>query len=247
MTDNFLFKYRIKHTLHSCFHILDCLIDNLIQTKVYALLICQLFCHCIRTNVKSDDDRIGCSCQRYVGFVDCTNTAVDHTNDNFFVGQFCQTLFNGFYRTLNVCFNDDRKFFKVTCLNLVKQVIQRKFSFCFFEQMFFIFCNKGSCKALCFFIARECHQDLTCIRNIAETKDLNRCRRTCLFDTSSSVIHHSTDFTAACAGCDEISYMKCTLLYKDRSNRSFTFIKLCLNNKTSCRTVRVCFKFQHFC
>ena len=113
--------------------------------------------------------------------------------------------------------------------------------------MFLVFSNECSCKALGFLIARECHQDLTCIRNITEAKDLNRCRRTCFFDTSASVIHHCTHFTTACACCNKVAYMKCTFLYKNCGNRSLTFIKLSLNNKTSCRTIRICLEFQYLC
>ena len=58
MTDNFLLKYRIKHTLHGSFYIFDCLINNSIQTKIYTFLLSKLFCGCIRTDIKADNDRI---------------------------------------------------------------------------------------------------------------------------------------------------------------------------------------------
>ena len=119
-------------------HIFDCLINNFVKTKIYAFLICKLFCHRIRTNVKSDDDRIGSCCQRYVGFIDCAYTAVDHTNNNLFIRKFDQTLFHGFYRTLYICFDDDRQFFQITCLNLIKEIIKGKFAFCFFKEVFLI-------------------------------------------------------------------------------------------------------------
>ena len=41
--------------------------------------------------------------------------------------------------------------------------------------------------------------------------------------------------------------MESTFLNKDSSNRTFTFIKLSLNYKTSCFTVRICFEFTNFC
>ena len=43
MTYYLLLVDRIKHTLHSSFHIFDCLINNFVKTKIYALLISQLF------------------------------------------------------------------------------------------------------------------------------------------------------------------------------------------------------------
>ena len=247
MTDDFLFEYRIKHTLHCCLYILDCLINNFIKTEIHTFLICKLFCHRIRTNIKADDDRIGGCSKGYVRFIDCTNATVDHTYNNFFIGKLGKTLFHCLYRSLYVCLDDKRKLLKIACLDLIKQIIQRKFALCFFKQMFLILCNKGSRKVLGFLVTRECHQNLPCIRNITETKDLNRSGWSCLFYSSSSVIHHCTYFTAACTCCNEISDMKGSLLYKDCRNRSFTFIKLCFDHKTSCCTVRVCFKLQYLC
>ena len=58
MADYLLLEYRIQHTLHGSFHVLNCLVDNTVQTKIYAFLLCQLFRCGIRTNVESDDDRI---------------------------------------------------------------------------------------------------------------------------------------------------------------------------------------------
>ena len=46
---------------------------------------------------------------------------------------------------------------------------------------------------------------------------------------------------------EEISDMESTLLYEDRSNRSFAFIQLSLDHKTSCCAVRVCFQFRNLC
>ena len=89
MTDNFLLEYRIQHTLHGSFHIFDCLIDDSVQTKIYTFLLSKLFCCCIRTNVKSDDDRVRCSCKTYVRFIDSTNTAMDYFYNYFFVGKLC--------------------------------------------------------------------------------------------------------------------------------------------------------------
>ena len=172
---------------------------------------------------------------------------MDHTNNNLFIRKFDQTLFHGFYRTLYICFDDDRQFFQITCLNLIKEIIKGKFAFCFFKEVFLILGNKCCRKVFRFFVTRECHQDLTCIRHITKTKNLNRCGRSCFFDTSSSVIHHCTYLTATCACCNKVTYMKSTLLYKDRCNRTFTFVKLSLDNKTSGCTVRVRFQFKYFC
>ena len=125
MSDNLFLEYRIQHTFHSCLYVLDGLINNSIQTKVYSLLLCNRFCSSIWPYVKSDNDRIRCACQRYIRFIDGTYASVDHLYYHFLVRQFYQALFHCLYRALNICFNDNRKLFQITSLDLTEQIIQR--------------------------------------------------------------------------------------------------------------------------
>ena len=46
--------------------------------------------------------------------------------------------------------------------------------------------------------------------------------------------------------CDGVSYVECSLLYENCCDRTFSFIQLCLDHKTSCRAVRVSLKLHHF-
>ena len=54
----FFLKYRVKHSLHRCLYIFNCIVDNTVQTDIYTFTVCCFFCSCIRTYIKSDDDRI---------------------------------------------------------------------------------------------------------------------------------------------------------------------------------------------
>ena len=124
MADNLLFKDRIQHALHGRFHILDCLIDYLVQSHIHFLALCYGLRRHIRSYVKADDDGVGSRCQRYVGFVDGANAAVDYLYHNFFIGQLHKTLLHCFHRTLYVSLDDDRQFLDIAGLDLAEQVIQ---------------------------------------------------------------------------------------------------------------------------
>mgnify|MGYP006977834272 CR=1 FL=1 len=50
---------------------------------------------------------------------------MDHLYNHFFVGKFGQTLFYSFHRSLYICFDNERKFLQIACLNLIKEIIQR--------------------------------------------------------------------------------------------------------------------------
>lgn len=85
MTKYFFFEYRIKHSFHSCLYILNRIIDDTIQTYIYALSLCCFFCSCIRTYVKSNDNCIRCRCKADIRLIDRTNTTMDHFYNNFVV------------------------------------------------------------------------------------------------------------------------------------------------------------------
>ena len=62
MADNLLLKYRIQHTLHRSLYVLNCLVNDTIQSDIYFFTFCNGFCSCIWSYIKSDDDGIGCRC-----------------------------------------------------------------------------------------------------------------------------------------------------------------------------------------
>ena len=94
----------------------------------------------------------------------------------------------------------------------------------------------------CLFVIFCCNQDLSCVWHVTKTQDLYRSGRTCLFYSSSLVIHHGTDFTGACAGGNEVTYTQGSFLYQDRGNRASSFVKLCLDHETSCHSLRIGFQ-----
>ena len=247
MTDDLLFKYRIQHTLHSSFNILDCLIDDTIQTQVNLFTLCNRLRGHIRSYVEADNNRIGCRCQRYIGLIDRTNTTMNNFDYYFFVGQFYKALFYCLYRTLNVRLDDQRQFFYITSLNLAEQIIQRQFGLGVLQKLIFALCDEGLSVASCLFLVGSCHQDIACTRNVVQTQDLNRHGWTSLFHSAALVVHHCTDLTIARTSRYVVADTQSTFLNQNGSNRSFTLIQLCLDDKASCFTVRVCFQFFYFC
>ena len=161
MTDHLFLKYRIQHTLHSSFYVFNRLIDNFIQTYIYLLTLCNGFCSRIRTYIKTNDDRIGSRSQGNVRFIDGTNTTMDHLYYYFFIRQLGQALLYCFYRTLDICFDDQRKFLYISCLDLAEQVIQGQFCLSVFQKLILALRNEGLSKASCLFFIVSCYKYLT--------------------------------------------------------------------------------------
>ena len=61
-----------------------------LSTHIDTLAIRSRFCHRIGSDIESDDNCIGSRSKCHVGFVDCTNTAVDDFDHDLLVGQLCQ-------------------------------------------------------------------------------------------------------------------------------------------------------------
>ena len=61
------------------------------------------------------------------------------------------------------------------------------------------------CEASCLFLVLVRDEYLTCVRNIVESKDLNRSGRASLFDTVALIVHHGADFTVAAASGDSVT------------------------------------------
>ena len=118
MTGYLLLVYRIQHTLHGSLYILDRLIDDAVQTHVDFLTVRDGFRLSVRTNVETDNDRIGSGCKCNVRLVNRANAAVDDFDNNFLVGKFYETLFYSLYGALYIGFYDDRKFLDISGLDL---------------------------------------------------------------------------------------------------------------------------------
>ena len=123
MTGYLLLVYRVEHTLHGCLDILDRLVDDTVQTHIDFLAVCDGLRLCVRTNVETDDDRVGSGCKGNIGLVDRADAAMDDFDNNFLVGKFYETLFYSLYGTLYIGFYDDRKFLDISGLDLGEQVV----------------------------------------------------------------------------------------------------------------------------
>ena len=166
MSDHLFLKDRIQHSLHSCFHILDRLIDYAVQPHIYLLPVSDGLGRRVRTDVKSDNDRVGSGGQRYVGLVDGSHAAVDHLDHDLLVGQLLQTLLNRLYRTLNIRLYDDRKFFYVSGLDLGEQIVQRQLRLRILKKLILSFSDEGFRKASRFLFIGQRHKDLSGIGNV---------------------------------------------------------------------------------
>ena len=139
MADHFFLVNRIQHTLHCGLHVFDCLVNDFVKTEIHAFLLRKLFCHRVRADVESDDDRVGRSRQRNVGLIDSSYASMDHTDHNFFIGKFCKALFYRLYRSLYVSLDDDRQLLQIAGLDLVKEIVKRQLAFCLFQETVFVF------------------------------------------------------------------------------------------------------------
>ena len=164
MTEHLLLEDRVEHSLHCRLYILDGIVDDLVEPHIDVLLVRCCLRHRVRTNVESDDDRIGCGCKADIGLVDGTDTAVNYFYYYLFVGQFLQTLLYSLHRTLYICLNNNIQFLDVTGLNLREQIIQRHLRLGIFDQTVLAFGNIGLGKCSCLLLRIHGNECLACLR-----------------------------------------------------------------------------------
>ena len=247
MTDHLLLIDRIQHTLHGSFDIFDGLVDDLVQTYIHALSLCGCLGSRIGTDIESDDDRIGRTCQRYVGLIDGTYAAVDTFYYYFFIGQLHQGLLYCFYATLYISLDDQVQFLQITLLDLTEQIIQRHSALGLFQHLFLILCQVGLCISFCCLIIIMCQEYFTGTGNIGQTQDLYGSRRSCFLDSASLVIDHGSYLTMSHTCRDKVSHMQGTLLYQYGSHRTASLIQLCLDDQTSCLSLGVRLQLHDVC
>ena len=77
MTPDDLFDLRSEQTLHGVLDILDGVVDDAVESDVYACFLGLINDDLVRSYVEADDDSVGYVSEYDIGFVDRTDTAVD--------------------------------------------------------------------------------------------------------------------------------------------------------------------------
>ena len=247
MTDDLLLVYGIQHTLHGSFHIFDGLVNDLVQTYIHALSLCGCLGRRIGTNVESDDNRVGRTCQRHVGLIDGTYAAVNTFYYYLVVGQLHQRLFYSLHTTLYIRLDDQVQFLQITLLDLAEQIIQRHSALGLFQHLFLVLCQIGLCIGFCCLIIIMCQEYFTGTGNVGQSQNLYRGRRSCFLDSAPLIIDHGSYLTVGHTCGDEVSHMQGTLLYQYGSHRTASLIQLCLDDQTSCLSLGVGLEFHNIC
>ena len=99
--------YRLEHTLHSVFDILDSLIDDAICTDIDLLLSCKRPCAAVGTDIEANNDSVRCGSKRYIRFRDSANAAVNNLYTHFFIGELFKCLPDRLNAAVNIGLYDD--------------------------------------------------------------------------------------------------------------------------------------------
>ena len=166
MSDDTLFVDRLQHALHGSFHVVNGLIDDLVQTHIQLLAVHNGLGRRIRADVESDDDGTGSGSQARIGLGDGTDAAVDNLDGHFFVGQLHKTLLHGLDRTLYIGLYDDRKLLHIAGLDLCKETVQSCRLADTLEKNLLALGNVGIGDASRLLLAVKLHEDLAGAGNI---------------------------------------------------------------------------------
>ena len=82
---NFFFVFRIQHSLHGVFHVVDYIVDNSVESDLDVFSVGKGLNGGGRSYVESDDDRTRGSCQHYVGFGHSTYARMNYLYSYVFI------------------------------------------------------------------------------------------------------------------------------------------------------------------
>ena len=97
----------LQHALERCLDVLDRCVDDVVETNLHTLFVCELRDLAFGSHVKTDDNCIRCSSQRDVALVDRADATVQYTQDDL-VGHrhLDQCIFKRFDRAGHVALDD---------------------------------------------------------------------------------------------------------------------------------------------
>ena len=244
-SDNLFLVFWIQHSLHGIFHLFDNLVDDAMQADFDLICICLLTSNWGRTNVKADDEGIGCLCQSHIRFVDGTNGCMDDSDFHAFHFNFLKGRGKGFNRTLYIGLDNNIDRLDFACFESIKEVFKADTlsGLTLFKKgalsPFFTRCTRR-------FLIFVDGKVVSCHRCFVETCDRNRCRWSSNLDTTAQIIGHSTNPTKSITNNDWILNIKGTLLHQKSGNRTFPFVQMCLDNGTDGSNSWVRLEFLNF-
>ena len=162
------------------------------------------------------------------------------------VGQLFKRLLYCLHRALYVCLYDNRQLLHLSLADLLEQIV-KSYLVVLAELLLLSLVLSLLNKLSCQLFVCNCVEHISCARHFSKTCYLNRCRRTCLGNSSSLVVGHGPYSSHRCSRNKNVSGFERTVLHQKCRNRSLALIQPCLDNGTLCQLIGVSFKLFDLC
>ena len=244
MTDDLFLIDRLQHTLHRKLNILNYLINDIVETHIDIFSLGNILRGRVRLDIETDDNGIRCNGKVNIGFIDGTDSGMNHLHLYFIILNLLQRIPYRFYRTLHIRLQNNRQILQFSGFNLIEEGIQANLLSGLLHHLLLSFRNEGICIGLRLFFIIFHLENLTGIRHGIQAENLYRHRRCRFLDSFSLIINHGTNLTEGRADSHNIADMQCTLLHKKASHRTSSLIQFRLDNHSIGFSIRVGFQLQ---
>ena len=235
----FLLDFWSQHTFHGTLDFLNRIVDDGVETNIYAFLVCQSASCLRRTNLETDDDCIGCLCQRNIALRNLTHCLVDDIHMNLLGREFDEGVAEGFDRTVHVALDDEIEVLNTTHCDVVCNIFESLTTSgtnTLLALELFTLVGNFTSLLFCFH-----HVELvTCCWCTVQTEDEGWLCRKYLLDSLTALIEHCLDTSPTGSCQNDVALSECTILNKHCCHISTTLIKRGFNNRTRCLAVWIC-------
>ena len=244
MTGYLLLVYRVEHTLHGCLDILDRLVDDTVQTHIDFLAVCDGLRLCVRTNVETDDDRVGSGCKGNIGLVDRADAGVDDADADLVVADLLERSLQRLGAALHVGLDDEVQLLHLALLKLGEQALERDLLVELVGVVLDLLLALLDELARHAFVGDDA-EFVAGRGDLGKAGDLDRDGRARFLDLRALVVRHDTHAAHSRARNDKVGLTQRAVLDKQRRNRAAVLIQTRFKNAALARTVRVGLEFFH--
>ena len=220
-------------------HFVGQVIDHVVIHHPHAVALHQIARLGIRTDVETDDRRLGSIRQRHIAFGDGTHAGMQHADLDVIVGEVVQRRNDRFDRSLHIRFHNHRPFDDI---RLVEHRIEagRRQGRALFGRLFLTILRNFAGALFVF----DHGQRVACRRHAAKAKDFHRHGRAGFLDLLALIVDQRADLAALRADHECIAALQRATIDENGSDRAAALVELGFDHRGFGITIRTGFEFK---
>ena len=242
-SEHLLLLLRLQHTLYTVLDIVDTVIDDGVETYLYALPVGSLAGFYGRAHLETDDHGVGSLGEQHVGLGDSSHGLVYHVHLDLLGGELDERVGESLDRTVHVTLDDDVELLEVADSDTAAYLLECHVLLgldALDAQQLLAFVGD----ALGLLLVGEHIELLACGRGSVESEYGHGRRRAGLGNFLAALVEHRLHLAVAASAQHHVAELESTLLHEHRGEIAAALVERRLYDRTYRRLVRICLELQ---